>query len=213
MHLHRTFGGRRLLPCLFILATAAQAQRYEVGVDGGMIRISTRAIGSLSDTGGKDTDVHLSGGYGAGARFTWNTKGYYGHEFSFMQSRSTVHAVMRDNGVVTREGTANNRAYGYNFMMYFMPAGEKWRPYFTAGAHMTQYGEPKIENWTRGTSRNYGGNYGGGLKLMPVQHFIIRIDVRDAMGGSPYNLKFEQDTKFGSRIRQLEATVGLSIGF
>ena len=42
---------------------------------------------------------------------------------------------------------------------------------------------------------------------------LFRLDVREYIGGKPYGLKFEQDTKFGGIVKQLEASAGFGLAF
>ena len=117
----------------------------------------------------------------------------------------TVTSVLEDRVVI-------RQAY-YNFLMYFMPKGERWRPFMTGGIHVTEYGAPGFEDWPTGKSRNWGFNYGGGIKLRLFPHALVRLDVRDYIGGKPYDLESEDMMKFGGRLRMFEASAGIVITF
>jgi hypothetical protein len=194
---------------------AAQAQQLEVSVLGGYPLISRAPLGSLSTDSPKDDDTKLKGSYTYGARLTWNTKGYYGNEVGFTFNRATLRTTLRDaNGVETlkQDRIVIHHAF-YNFLIYFMPAGERWRPFVTGGAQIQQYGAPHIPEWTVGHSRNYGANYGGGIKLKLFKHALMRFDFRDYIGGKPYDLTFKDETKSGGIFRQWEGSIGLAITF
>ncbi len=203
--------------CLVVCA-AARPQAHEISVVGAYRRINPTPLGSISEEGNKDDDTKLKGGSAYGARLTLNTKGYYGHEVGYLYGRAKLTTTLRttegDTTVTTvAEDRVILRQAFYNFLIYFMPRGERWRPFITGGAQAHQYGAPDIPEWPTGSSRNYGFNYGGGIKLRLFEHALVRLDVRDYIGGLPYNLKFEDEMKFGGRLRQREASFGLSIGF
>lgn len=193
------------------------AQRYEIGAFAGYNRFRDTDLGSLLSDRKKDSDTQLRGEkLSRGARFTWNTKGYYGHEFSYSYTRGTVTAqVIPDGGSdpAARQDRVAIHQAAYNFMMYFMPAGEWWRPYFTAGPTLFQYAAPSFSEWTYGSSRNYGAQYGGGIKFLFGGHAIIRLDVRHTIAGQPYGLPMADEARFGGRSGRIEATVGVSAAF
>jgi hypothetical protein len=209
-----------LTAAVFCLALggAALAQTWEVSFSPLYPRISPTPLGSISEEDKKDDDTKLKALSGYGARLTWNTRGYYGHEigFNYIRARltSTVRTTEDDVTVTTvlEDRVPVRQAY-YNFLMYFMPKGERWRPFVTGGFQATEYGAPGFEQWPTGKSRNYGFNYGGGIKLRLVPHALLRLDVRDYIGGKPYDLESEDLTKFGGRIRMFEASAGIVITF
>ena len=204
-------------------AGAVNAQRFEISPSFAYQRMSRAPLGSLSSDRPNDDDVEFRDGTGVGARFTWNTPGYYGHEVSFFRNRPKL--SWRFPGQIAgarEEAKVNVDQAAYNFLIYFMPAGEKWRPYMTGGLQAHKYGIPNAPEWANHSgTRNYGGNYGGGIKLMPFNHFIIRFDVRQYIGGKPYDLQFASGTtatgvpqnRSGGLIKHLEGTVGIAIGF
>jgi len=208
---------RNLLPTaglLLVMTGVAAAQTFEIGPMGGLSRPSRTALGSLSLSGGRDDDTKMKGEYGYGARFTWNPHQYYGHELGYMRSRATIVAKIRDGSSVTdREGRIYNQQASYNFMMYMMPRGERFRPFITVGLMLTEYGQPGFAEWDAGKSRNYGGNYGGGLKIKLVKNALVRLDARQYLGGKPYGLQFADPARSGGLYRQLEATAGFSVTF
>jgi hypothetical protein len=42
---------------------------------------------------------------------------------------------------------------------------------------------------------------------------LLRFDVRHSIGGKPYNLTYEDVTKSGGMLRQMEASVGVGVSF
>ena len=194
---------------------AAQAQKFEASVFGGYPLISGAALGSISEEKPQDGDTKLKGNYAYGARLTWNTKGYYGNEVGYTFNRATLRTTLRDaSGVVTlKQDRIVIHQACYNFLIYFMPAGERWRPFITGGMQIQRYGAPRFPEWTQGGTRNYGANYGGGLKLKLFKHALVRFDFRDYIGGKPYDLMFQDEMKSGGLFRQWEGSIGLTITF
>jgi hypothetical protein len=201
----------------FVLSAGiAAAQTYEVSVSAALTKISNTGLGSIDQTDGQDDDSRLKGGEGAGIRLTVNTKGYYGHEAGFVYSRAVFRTKTTPEGATVR-GTFEDKVavkqYFYNFLMYMMPRGERWRPYITVGGQMVEYGEPSVPNWPGGGDRTYGFNYGGGIKLKIVKGLLFRIDARDYIHGKPYDLTYEDITRSGGIFRQQEYSAGFAIGF
>lgn len=199
------------------LATVLEAQRIEVSPSVGFFRPSKSPLGSLPDNQNKkDDDTKIKQDRGFGVRVTWNTRGYYGFEGSYMRAQNRLSARVAPAGQTaeTREDKINVDHAAFNFLAYFMPAGERWRPFITGGVLSQKYGEPNFAGWTRGAARTYGANYGGGIKLMLFKNALIRLDVRDHIGGKPYDLSFEDQRRLtGGLLRTLEASAGISIAF
>ena len=208
--------------CL-LCAAAVQAQTFEAGAAYSFTRFSRAALGSVvsGDTAGENTRLKWKQAYGG--YFTINTRGYYGHEFSYFRDRaefsSQVPGEAETDPRIQRNSTVTIHQGAYNFLIYFMPRGERWRPYITGGLEMVHFRKPQIPEWTLEKFRTYGGNYGGGIKLMPVKHVIIRLDVRDHITGKPYDLYFDEsgatsaNFRSGGLYRRLTASAGISIGF
>ncbi len=198
--------------------TAVRGQRFEITPVGGYLRLPKANLGSLpSATSFKETDTTLRGDYSYGLRFTWNTKGYYGHEFGYILSRAGMTSVVRTTeDDVTVERQVRDRVViqegFYNFMMYFMPAGEWWRPFATIGGQTFNFGAPSFPEWEGGSWRNYGVNYGAGIKLK-AKALLFRIDFRDYVTGKPYGLQFDDPTRSGGLTHNLEGSVGVGIAF
>jgi hypothetical protein len=216
---------KNLVFCAFLsvlIPGALLAQKFEVGVFGGLEpHVGNPPLGSLSDTPyNNDTALgHSRDVYGA--RLTWNSKGYYGMEASY----SIQHMGFLTNYATTlSDGTAFSAVLqdrvkveqlSYNFLCYFMPRGERWRPFVTAGPEVTRYGAPHFTEWPGGGSRNVGINFGGGLKVKLFKHGLMRLDVRESISGRPYpQLQFSQDTATpGGVMHILQASVGFSVTF
>jgi opacity protein-like surface antigen len=208
------------LLCLAILSLAALApawgQTFEVSPYYGWTRMSKTPLGSSSPAKPQSNDTTFRNGRSYGARLTLNTKGYYGHELSYTQTFATLQTKMQattDDPKLTLKDKVILRQLSYNFLIYFMPRGERWRPFITGGAEGVYSPNPKIAGWTGRVTRNYGFNYGGGLKVKLFNHALLRLDVRDSRNGKPYELDFPELLNAGGWVRQIEGSVGIAIGF
>lgn len=199
----------------FAILGAARGQTYEVSTFGGLMRMSKAPLGSLNSNDPVDTDTSFRNGFTYGLRFTYNMRGYYGHEFGYAYARATVRTRVYDSaGAATpAEGRAVIHQASYNFLIYFMPKDEWWRPYITGGGEAHRYGNPRIAGWTGVPGVNYGANYGGGIKLKLMKHVLVRLDARDQITGKPYKLSFGPQTNPFTVFRQMEASAGVSIGW
>jgi hypothetical protein len=207
------------LPCLVLLVSAlfgrAWGQTFEVSVLGGLARMGKAALGSVSAEDAKDDDTQFKNGYSYGARLTYNMRGYYGHELGYLYTRAGIQTKIPDaaGNRTTYEGKVAIQQAFYNFLIYFMPRGERWRPYITGGFQAHKYGNPRIDGWMGLATRNYGANYGAGIKVKLFEHALVRFDVRDYITGKPYDLKFSALSPGGGTVRQQEASFGIGIGF
>jgi hypothetical protein len=198
----------------------AHAQKYEFGVTAGLSHLNKPAWGSISgsDTA-QDYDTDIKAQQSIGAWVGLNTRGYYGHEFNYQITYAKVNSILRTTtDDVTTQATYRDRIaihrVGYNFLIYFMPNGSRWRPFVTGGANAAQYQSPNIAGWSYGSNRAYGANYGAGLKLIPMPHALLRLDVRDYVGGKPYDLTHPStSTNTGGIVHQYEASVGFALTF
>ncbi len=203
----------------FLVAGIASAQTWEVSIGPTYTRIRSSLLGSVSAYDKQDDDTTLKAKAGLVARFTLNTPGYYGHEFNygiFRADLTTKDRPEEDNAslVNTYSDRIKVHVMGYNFLLYMMPKGERWRPYLTGGVQMHRYGEPKLYVWDAGKSSNFGANYGAGIKFKLFEHALIRADFRHYLGGQPYSLEYADETKFsGGILQQYEGSIGLSISF
>ncbi len=203
--------------------TMMSAQTWEVAPVVSYLRLSHKVLGSANSSTPKDDDTKLRGIQPAyGVRLTWNTSGYYGIEASYLRSRAHISSKLVPSdgtSTTTKEETGDlwlNQVF-VNAICYFMPNGERFRPYVTAGAQVQFYGTPPLADWPGAGSRTIGFNYGGGLKVQLVKHVLVRIDVRDIHGGSPYDLQYASDSASSLRspgwFRQLEGSFGVGIRF
>ncbi len=216
---------KNLVLCAFLavmIQGALLAQKWEMGVFGGLEpHLGEPDMGSLSDSP-NNTDTYLGHAKDVyGVRLTLNTKGYYGHEVSY----SVQHMGFLTNYSTTEsDGTAFSAVLtdrvkveelSYNFLCYFMPRGERFRPFVTAGMEAFQWGAPHFAEWPGGGSRNEGFNFGGGLKIKLFKHGLMRLDLRESVSGRPYGqLSFSPDTPPpGGLMHMYQATIGFSIGF
>ncbi len=206
----------------FLICATVSAQRYEVSVGANLLRLDSKPLGSVATTGGLDSDTYFKkvSVEGASLRLTWNTKGYFGHEIGYSYNRSTLNVTTRttdadDNVTVTKNPyKVKVQQLTYNFLMYMMPAGERFRPYITLGATVQEYGAPSLAEWTHGKSRNYGGNFGGGIKIRLFPHTQMRLDLRQHFVGSPYDLQFQDSQKLsGGLMKNANASVGFGVTF
>jgi opacity protein-like surface antigen len=202
------------------VVTVLPAQTWEVAPIGGYLRLSKKPLGSLNQTK-KDDDTKLFGHQPAyGARLTLNTQGYYGVELGYLHSRARIDSRIVPAGgsdPVLETGTVHQNAIFLNGVAYFMPRGERFRPYATAGAALQLWSKPPLRDWSGGNSRNIGFNFGGGVKIKLMKSVLFRLDVRDILAGSPYGLDYAEAANMSPRspglYRQLEGTIGIGFTF
>lgn len=208
-----------LAACLAPASGPLRAQKWEVGGTAVLGRFSPADLGSVVSDDREGEQTRVLGRRGLGLRLTRNTPGYYGHELGYIRSDALVRSNVLVDGVRTpQEDEVRVHQIFYNFLIYFMPAGERWRPFITGGLQTHQYGTPDIRGWPSGGTRKYGVNYGGGLKLLLFKNALIRLDIRDYITGKPYNLyfapgDFADPFRGGGRLRQYEFSAGFSIAF
>jgi hypothetical protein len=198
------------------LMACAWGQTYEVSVVSGLARMSKSPLGSVSADDPIDNDTMFKRtAYSYGVRLTYNPYQYYGHEAGYTYSRAGLRTNIPDadgNRTLFEDKVAIHQAF-YNFLIYFMPKGERWRPFMTGGLQAYNYGNPKTAGWTGVATHNYGFNYGVGLKLKLFNHALVRFDLRDSRTTKPYKLNPVDYTSFSGWVRQQEASVGIAIGF
>ncbi len=207
---------RKLLAVALLgCACGAQAQKWELNFTRAGTRISDAPLGTLNDKNKRDDDTRLIGHYGYGVRLTYNQRGYYGHEIGYLRTRATFQSKLRPDAKTVNlvEDRVWVQEGFYTFLMYCMPRGERWRPYIAVGAQAHQYGAPRLEQFDRGPTRNYGVHYGLGLKLHLIKHSVIRLDFRDQFGGKPYDLDFEDPMRAGGILRSMEFSAAIGFTF
>lgn len=197
------------------LVSGLCAQKIEISPFFGQFRPNAAGLGSLQEKA-RDNHTRLKPGTGGGLRATWNTKGYYGFELGYSQANLRFETALRPSGAtadVIRTDKVKAQQLFFNFLAYFMPAGERFRPFITGGIQLQQYGRPNIDDFDIPSTRNYGPNYGGGLKIKLIKNALIRMDFRHYIGGRPYDLTREDERNTGGMLQQLEGSVGFAITF
>jgi hypothetical protein len=201
---------------LVLFTMLAPAQNYEFSPTFGISRPKKSPLGSLEENSDKkDDDTRLKAAQAFGLRVTLNTPGYWGIEGAFMRHQNKLSARISNSGQtdINREAKINVDFLSLNVLSYFMPKDEWWRPFLTVGVQTQRYGDPGFPEWTPGPVRTFGFNFGGGLKLRAHKHVSFRLDVRDYIGGKPYDLSFVNTTRSGGLLQTLEGSVGFSITF
>jgi len=201
---------------LALFTMLAPAQNYEVSPMFGISRPKRSLLGSLEENSDKkDDDTRLKAAKAFGVRVTLNTPGYWGIEGAFMRHQNRLTTRISNSGLADyiRDGKINVDFLSVNVLSYFMPKDEWWRPFITVGAQTERYGDPGFPEWTPGPVRTFGVNFGGGIKLRAHKHVSFRIDVRDYIGGKPYDLSYADTQKSGGLLQTLEGSVGFSITF
>jgi hypothetical protein len=200
------------------LCGAAQAQTWEVGVSAGYPRLRYGNLGSISLEQPADNDTGIRPRYTQGVSITYNTKGYYGVELGCALMRARAVTTVRNtvNGALvtsTEENTFKMYRMNADFLAYWMPRSSRWRPYFAGGFQGYQYSLPRIAYWPDKGTRTWGGNFGIGIKVVPLKHTLFRLDFRDYFGGTPWNLTFSTPSARGSIMHQFEGSAGFSFTF
>ncbi len=203
--------------------TVLSAQNWEFAPVGGYLKLSKKVIGSANLDSPKDDDTTLHSRQPVyGMRLTRNTKGYWGFELTALRSKARIDSkLLPQNGsstdTILESGTISINQVFFNGISYFMPNGERFRPYVTGGINAQFYGKPPLEDWPFSRARSLGFNYGGGIKVQLAKRVLVRLDVRDIWGSSPYDLQFDTASTASIRspglFRMLEGTLGIGIRF
>jgi hypothetical protein len=205
-----------VVPLFLVFLGSAWGQTVEVSIFRGWARMSKSPLGSTNLDSPIDNETRFRNGSSTGIRLTLNHPGYYGHELGLMHTRAGIRTsiLQADETTMTPvDSHVNIEEAFYNFLLYMMPRGERWRPYITGGLQAIKSGTPKIDGWTRDATKNYGFNYGAGIKFKLQKHILVRLDLRDYWTGRPYNLAFKDITLEGKLLRQQEASFGLAFAF
>jgi len=200
----------------FFALAPAGGQTLEISPVAGWTRISKAPLGYASAVEGFDDDTTFRNGYSYGVRITLNTPRYYGHELTYLQTDAKVRTVLQeteDDPRETKVGRVLNHQLSYNFLVYWMPKNERFRPFMTVGLEGRRSGDPHIDGWPSRPTYNYGFNYGGGIKIRLFSHALVRLDLRDNFTGKPYGLQFVDIRAAGGLVRQQQASVGIGITF
>ncbi|MFB3776864.1 MAG: outer membrane beta-barrel protein [Bryobacteraceae bacterium] len=203
------------------LAWAALAplcgQTVEVSVLRGWARMSKTPLGSSSPVSPKDTDTTFRNGYSNGLRLTWNPHRYYGYELGYLQTRATLRVktqASKDVPKETLDRTVKLHQAFIDFLVYWMPKNERFRPFFALGAQAQKSISPRnVPSWSGYSTRNYGFHYGLGMKIRLFQHAQVRLDARDCLTGKPYDLDIQEIMSARGNLRHQEASVGIGLTF
>jgi opacity protein-like surface antigen len=190
---------RTILLLALASSAAIHAQVFEVGLHGGVSRLSGRDIGTFT-VGGTDR-VTLENGWRFGFRMTLNNWTYFAHEMGYGYNRTT----MRVNSTPVQEaGTAIHQGI-YNFLVYATPEGAKVRPFATGGGQFSNFLFPGTSVTQGSGSNKIGYNYGGGVKFRVAENWMVRMDLRQYVSGKPFDLPNQSGS-----IKHLEVSLGVS---
>ena len=144
----------------------------------------------------RDFETALEKGPRAGVRLTADLTDRWGAEAAY--SFGTNKLRVQDPGppAETREFKSRQHRFKVNGMMYFAPAERVWRPFATAGVHLTLFAPSRdakdaaAVNFLTGptrisTSTRLGINFGGGVEREVTESIMLRADVRDYINGVP----------------------------
>jgi len=187
-----------LVLCAF--AAVSSAQVGELSVSLGQSIFKDNKLGSAGDLA---SQFKVDDGFRIGARLTFNTKRFIGHEIGYAYSRSKL-------GLTSSSEQASMPVHQgfYDFLVYVTPEGSRIRPFGAGGGQFSTFVPPGASvTYGTGTTK-YGFNYGAGLKVRLTPIFAIRLDVRDYVTTKPFDLV----GKSGA-LHQVEASAGLGIYF
>ncbi|MBM3812554.1 MAG: hypothetical protein FJW20_13085 [Acidimicrobiia bacterium] len=187
---------------LTMMAAGMYGQVFEVGVHGGVSRLSGRNIGTIS-TGapGGGIQTTLEDGWRMGFRMTLNNWSFFAHEFGYAYNRTQLRFATtppEESGMAIHQGL-------YNFLVYATPEGTKVRPFATGGVHFSNFVPPGASVTQGGGSNKFGVNYGGGIKVRVTEMWGIRFDVREYLTGKPFDLPGAS-----GKLRHMEVSAGFS---
>lgn len=189
---------RILLP-LALFSLASPAQVLELGVSGGLHKLTNSGLGT-SQSSSTGNDFSLDDGFRLAFKMTTNSDGRTGHEFGYAYNRTQL--VQVSDGA--KQGMAIHQGL-YNYLLYATREGSVVRPFVTGGGHFANYVPPGASATSGGGSTKFGVNYGGGIKIRVAPSWLIRLDARQYINPKPFDLF----NKSGA-IRMLEFSAGLS---
>jgi Outer membrane protein beta-barrel domain len=188
-----------LLGAFAACSSVAFAQNFEASVGGGDTNIPAKA----ADIGTATTDptsgtYSMKGGFRLVFRMTLNQGKFFGHEFGYAYSRTSLNSP----ATTTTAGSIGQPGQGitttipaqtisvpshqgfYDFLVYAMPEGKVVRPFATGGVNFTAFSQPGSYN----RETKYGINYGGGIKVKVKDPWGFRLDVRQYNMSKPFSL-------------------------
>ncbi|MBM3773952.1 MAG: porin family protein [Acidobacteria bacterium] len=201
----------RFLILLLCVCPAVLAQVGEISISGGVSRFGDGDLGTLSEPA-TSPRATIDGGFSLAVRLTLNTYRFFGHEFGYSYSRSTVNVpaapVAGQPVQPAQEYSVPVHQGVYNFLLYATPEGTRVRPFATGGGHFSSFFPPGTSVYYGNQITKIGFNYGGGLKARVTEVWGVRVDVRQYVTGQPFDF-FNQE----STLRQLAITAGVSFNF
>lgn len=193
----------RLTPVVLLLcafAPVSSAQVGELSVSLGQSLFKSNKLGSVGDLA---SQYKVKDGFRIGARLTFNTRRFIGHEIGYAYNHTKL-------GLTNSPEEANMpvHQYFYDFLLYLTPEGSRIRPFGAGGGQFSTFVPPGASvTYGTGTTK-YGVNYGAGVKVRLTPIFALRLDVRDYLTTKPFDLI----GKSGA-LHQIEASAGLGIFF
>jgi len=188
------------LLCLLPVAPAA-AQMAEISMNFGQSLFRNERLGTSIP--GASQFFKVKDGFRIGARLTFNSYRFMGHEIVYAYSRSKLGLTDSSEQV----GMPTHQ-YGYNLLIYVTPEGAPVRPFVTGGGHFSSFYPPGTSVYSGTGVTKFGANYGAGLKVKVSPLFLVRIDIRDYVTTKPFDL---YDKK--GALHQIEASAGLGVHF
>ena len=188
-----------------LLALApASAQVFEAGGYGGVLRYSSRAIGTIGAAvpGDPPTSIQFKDSWMFGLRMTLNPWTHFGHEFGYAYHRSPIQFGTSSNAEV--QGTAIHNG-NYSFLAYATSEGSRVRPFAAGGGNFSNFIVPGGSVTSGGGQTKIGFHFGGGVKVIVHRMFLIRFDARQYMSGKPFDLRDQSGL-----LRRNEISAGLS---
>jgi opacity protein-like surface antigen len=180
-------------------ASSAFGQILEIGMGGGGSLMRNATLIPLGEGFG---DVKLTNGFRFGFRFTLNTYRFFGHEVGYGYNRTQLRF---EADPVQEFGMAVHQGF-YNFLAYAVPEGAPVRPFFTGGAHFSNFVPPGATVQAGQGENKFGLNYGGGVKVRVSPSFLIRLDYREYRTPKPDFFVVAPD----GWLRHLETSVGFA---
>ena len=180
------------------------AQEAEVSITGGFASIANSGFGNLTATGDPQGELTADDGFRIGARLSFNSWEFLGHEISYAYQHSGL-----DIGGVDSGGMAIQNYY-YNFVVHATPQGARVRPFATVGVGVSTYFPPGTSSFSGNGLNSFGYNYGAGLKFPIGPMFGLRFDIRDHVTGNPFDDFVFRDA---GRIHNVEYSAGFSLLF
>ena len=147
-----------------------------------------------SSSGVFRTDYSKGGKIGAGVAVDLND--HWAGEGSYAFGRNSLRVNRLDAPRPVRTFQTSLHQFTADGSYYFLPSGERWRPFLTAGLTLTRF-SPTNEGASRAaqnlfelptrisSSTKLGFNFGGGVEVPVNDSFGIRLALRNHVMGLP----------------------------